>query len=111
MFYTRLQELCKEKNTNVSNMLKDLNLSTGSMGTWKRGKLPTGEILSKIAKYLDTSIDYLVEGVCADELSPDEKHLVETYRAAPEKAKYKILCDFEKMITDETEKLKILKLI
>ena len=111
MFYTRVKTLCKEKNINVTNMLKELGMSTGNTGAWKQGKLPSGEILLKIAHYLDTSIDYLVEGVCADELSPDEKHLVETYRAAPEKAKYKILCDFEKMITDETEKLKNLKLI
>ena len=92
-------------------MLKDLDLSTGNTGAWKQGKLPSGEIIIKLAHYLDTSADYLLEGINVDELAPDERHLVDIYRSAPEKAKYKLLCDFEKTVQEETEKLIKMKFI
>ena len=92
-------------------MLKDLDLSTGNTGAWKQGKLPSGEILIKLAHYLDTSVDFLLEGINTDDLAPDEKHLVDIYRSAPEKAKYKLLCDFEKTVQEETEKLIKMKFI
>ena len=56
MFYERLRTVCKENNTSVSKMLKDLNLSTGSTGHWKKGMLPKGEVLIQIAEYLFSAI-------------------------------------------------------
>ncbi len=52
MFYERLQQLCKKQGTSVSKMLKELGLSTGSTGNWKKGQLPKGDVLIKIANYL-----------------------------------------------------------
>ncbi|MBR1421973.1 MAG: helix-turn-helix domain-containing protein [Ruminococcus sp.] len=104
MFYERLQHLCKERGTTVSNMLKDLGLSTGSTGNWKKGQLPKGDILVRIAEYLDYSIDFLVSGEYKTDLKVDEFQLIELYRAAPERAKYKLLCDFEQSVNEEIEK-------
>ena len=95
MFYERLQQLCSEHNTSVSNMLKELGLSTGSTGNWKKGQLPKGDILAKLADYLNTSIDYIVFGEYRCNLSEEEKHILELYRITPERAKYKIICDLE----------------
>ena len=111
MFYTRIKELCKVRGIAVTNMLKDLGLSTGNTGAWKQGKLPTGEILSRLAEYLDTSIDYLVNGTYINDLTADEKQLLEIYRSVPEKARYKVLCDFERLTVEEKEKLIKLKLL
>ncbi len=105
MFYERLQLLCKERNTSVSSMLKDLELSTGSTGNWKKGQLPRGEILAKIADYLDTSIDYIIFGEFKSNLTDEEKHLLQLYQATPDRAKYKVICDFERMVNDEIKKL------
>lgn len=104
MFYERLQELCKNKGTTVSNMLKTLGLSTGSTGNWKKGQLPKGDVLVKIADFLDTSIDYIIFGEYRDNLTDDEKHLIEMYQKTPERAKYKVLCDLEEIISIEIEK-------
>lgn len=85
-------------------MLKALNLSTGSTGNWKRGQLPKGDILLKIAEYLHTSTDYLLTGNSYHDLTHEERQLIELYQSAPERAKYKILCDFEAIVQKEKEK-------
>ena len=85
-------------------MLKELGASSGSMGNWKKGQLPKGEMLIKISEYLDISVDYILFGEYKTDLTDDEKELVEAYRSAPEKAKYKILCDLERIVEEGIEK-------
>lgn len=105
MFYERLQDLCQKRNTSVSRMLQDLELSTGNTGNWKKGQLPKGDVLAKIAEYLETSIDYIVFGETGRGLSDEEKRLLELYEMTPERARYKVLCDVERIVDDEIEKL------
>ena len=104
-FYERLRALCRERHTSITTMLIELDMSTGCSANWKKGQLPKGEILIKIADYLDTSIDYMVTGEYRCDLDEYEKKLVTVFRSAPERAKYKILCDVENIVNDETEKL------
>lgn len=105
IFYDRLHLLCKEKHTTLSAVLKDLGLSTGNTGSWKKGQLPKGDALAAIADYLDTSIDYIIFGEYRDNLTDDEKKFLNLYRQTPERAKYKVLCDVEKIVDEEIEKL------
>ena len=105
MFYERLQELCQKRNTSVSRMLQDLEFSTGNTGNWKKGQLPKGDVLAKIAEYLETSIDYIVFGETGRGLSDEERRLLELYEMTPERARYKVLCDMERIVDDEIEKL------
>lgn len=104
MFYERIQALCQQQNTSVSAMLKALGLSTGSTGNWKRGQLPKGDILAQIAQYLNTSMDYLVFGKFVSDLNAEELHLLALYRDTPDRAKYKVLCDFESIVQHEQER-------
>lgn len=53
--------LAELKNTNVSTVLKALELSTSKMTAWKKGSVPSGDILVKLADYFDVSVDYLLE--------------------------------------------------
>lgn len=103
-FYERLRAICKEKGTTVTNMLTKLGIATGSTGNWKRGSLPNGDILMKIADYLDTSIDYILLGEFRSDLNSDEKQLVELYRITPDRAKYKVICDMERIVQEEIRK-------
>lgn len=103
-FYDRLHTLCKEKNITVSKMLNELGLSTGSTGNWKKGQLPKGDVLKKIADYLNTSIDYIVYGEYKNNLSDDELNLLRIYNQTPERAKYKVLCDFTLIVDAEIAK-------
>lgn len=62
MFYDRLKKECEKKGIKITNLLKELNISTSSGTAWKNGALPTGETLMKIKKRLNVSIDYLISG-------------------------------------------------
>ncbi len=104
MFYERLREICKERGTTVTNMLSKLGIATGSTGNWKKGSLPNGEILIKIADYLNTSIDYILLGEYRNDISKEEKKLIELYRMTPERAKYKVFCDMERIVQEEIQK-------
>jgi transcriptional regulator with XRE-family HTH domain len=80
MFYQRLHEICKEKNTSVTKMVKELGLSTGNMSNWKQGRLPKTEIAFKIANYLNVSVGYLMgEEEQKNPLPDNEERIKELY--------------------------------
>lgn len=69
MFYDRLFYLCKEKGVSVSSFARNhLGVSSSAPTFWKSGKIPNAEILVKIAKFFNVSVDYLVE--LTDDPSP-----------------------------------------
>lgn len=94
MFYDYLKEICIKNNTTPTQLLKDINVSTGSLGNWKKGALPNSDIIIRIATHLNVSTDYLLLGkdsvssiavvdakeIIKDSLSADERSLVNTYR-------------------------------
>ena len=60
-FVDSIERLCNEKNISISKMLSDLGLAKGLVSNWKkRGTIPNGDILLKIAEYFDVSVDYLL---------------------------------------------------
>ncbi len=60
MFWDNFYNACVQKGTKPNPLAKELNLASGSMTTWKNGKIPNGETLIKIADYLGVSVDYLL---------------------------------------------------
>ncbi len=92
MFYDNLKRACKNNNLTPTELLKILNISTGSLGNWKKGVLPKSEILIKISTHLNVSTDYLLFGtieknISIDNLSIDELSIIEMYRDINEEAK------------------------
>lgn len=59
VFYKRLRDLCEERNMTVNELVKILNLSSGSPTAWKNGAVPRKATIDRIAEYLGTSADYL----------------------------------------------------
>lgn len=60
MFLDRLLSLCAKNNTDISNVLRALGLSTSKGTAWRKGSIPNGEILLMLAEYFSTSTDYLL---------------------------------------------------
>lgn len=104
-FYERLRNICGEKNTTVTKMLHEVGLSSANTGYWKKGQLPKGDALLKISEYLNVSVDLLLTGKYVNDISDDESKLIDFYRSVPDKAKYKVLCDFEDICRMEINKL------
>ena len=59
-FYKRLRDLCEERNLTVNELVKILNLSSGSPTAWKNGTIPRNATLIKIADYFSVTTDYLL---------------------------------------------------
>ena len=60
MFFERLYLLCENKGIKPNTVAKAIGVSTAIATKWKNGTIPNGETLTKIADYLDCSVDYLL---------------------------------------------------
>ena len=107
-FYKRLTELCIKKSITITSMLKDIGASTQSKTKWKNGTIPNGEMLVKVAEYLDTSIDYLLRGIPAtDDFDPLTKEIIVRVEEMNTVQKAELLTELNKKadeIADRKEK-------
>jgi transcriptional regulator with XRE-family HTH domain len=67
VFYEQLKKLCNQNNITPTELIKSFNMSSGNLGSWKNGGMPSIEILQKIAKYFNVSTDYLL---CNEPFTP-----------------------------------------
>ena len=58
-FYKRLRDLCEERNMTINELVRILDLSSGSPTAWKNGTIPRNATLRKIADYFGVTTDYL----------------------------------------------------
>ena len=82
----------KKKNIPIKTMLSDLNMGINTISELSRGKQLSYISFSRIADYLDVTVDYLLgrtDEVCslaADEkqLSAKERKVIQAYRGQPD---------------------------
>ena len=84
-----IKKAVKEQNTTVGKMLSDCGLSVNTLSSMQSGGYyPRLEAITKIADYLDISVDYLLgRDVQRGELPDDELALLKAYREKPENVK------------------------
>lgn len=58
MFYEKLKELSAAKGVSITQMAKDLGISTGLQTGWKNGATPRQSTVKKIADYFGVAVDY-----------------------------------------------------
>lgn len=61
MIYQRLKLLCKENGTSVNALEKKLQIGIGSLSRIDKHK-PSSEKIQKLAKELNTSVDFIMTG-------------------------------------------------
>lgn len=76
----RVKSLCKKRRIPISRLEKDLGYSNGYIGQLRKGVFPSDR-LQQIAKYLNVTPDYLING------SEEEKEVNEKYYLNDETAK------------------------
>lgn len=59
--YARIEELCRKKGINVTQLCSACNIPRASLSDYKSGKKKSlsAEVLSKISDYFDVSVDFL----------------------------------------------------
>ena len=68
MLYQRIEDLCKQKGTNVSKLERDCGLANATIRRWKESS-PSVDKLAKVADCLGVTIDYLVGRQVSQEVS------------------------------------------
>lgn len=62
MFYTLYCELCEDKNMTPGGAAAAIGFNRATVTTWKNtGKAPKGDLLTKISKYFEVPVDFLLE--------------------------------------------------
>lgn len=59
-FFTKYEQLCKEKNLSPTGVAIKLGISRASVTKWRNGAIPTSETLSLLASFFGVSVDYLL---------------------------------------------------
>lgn len=73
MFYEHINRVCSEKGMKLTPLLKEIGVSTGITGRWKKGGVPGIDIVNKLADKLGVSVDYLLEKT--DDPTPADKKI------------------------------------
>lgn len=60
MFYDIYATLCKEKGLSPSKAAENISLNRTAVVKWKKGAVPSGSTLKKIADYFNVTVDYLM---------------------------------------------------
>ena len=60
--YIRIEDLCKEKNVNITTMCTEANVSRATLTDYKMGRIKSlsADKLARIADYFDVSVDFLM---------------------------------------------------
>lgn len=60
MFWTIFYDECQRQGTSPNAVCDAIGLSNSTATGWKKGTMPKGDVLAKIADYLNVSVDYLL---------------------------------------------------
>lgn len=77
----RIQMKTKEKGTNIKTLEKEIGIGNGTIRRWDE-RSPQCDKISLVANYLQVSLDWLIFGKENDNLTPEEKQILEAYRHA-----------------------------
>lgn len=86
----RIKTKCRENQTNIKRLEEATGMGNGTIRKWDV-QCPSYDKVVKVADYLCVSLDWLIFGKEAGELTPEELQLVEFYRKADERGKRTIL--------------------
>lgn len=66
MFWDNFTYLCKKNEETPTRVALKLGLASSAVTKWKRGAVPNGNTLNKIAEYFKTSVDFLISKDISD---------------------------------------------
>lgn len=58
MFWKKFERICNERGESPNGVAKKLNISSGSVTWWKKGKIPHNATLKRLADYFGISVGY-----------------------------------------------------
>lgn len=109
-FIQRLQSVLKEKNLSQTELAQELGIRRENFTYWKANKvLPSGELLVRIAEFLDVDVMWLAKGTYSESgISEEEQSHLNKFKRLSKRDRYTVsaLCDIllnEKPVSPESE--------
>lgn len=90
-FGERLEKVMKSRNISNIEITRALGLNKNAIGNYKKDQIPNATILYNLSNFLGISMEYLIAGKEAADLSPEEQKLVDCYRSANDQGKRTIM--------------------
>lgn len=89
-FGKRFTELIEKSGISNSKITELANISKNNISNYKNGQIPNASTLYKLSQILGVSMEYIIAGKEAADLTPEEQQLVELYRAADDRGRRRI---------------------
>ena len=105
MFYETLQALCAERNLSVSAALKIMGMSSGNMTYWRKGKLPSGVALKRIAQFFGVPVDTLTKSAASEMLTYEQVRLLHFFDELSEADKANVLEQMKRLVSDSRDQI------
>ena len=86
----RIKQKCKEQNTSMNALEKELGLGNGTIRLWDIKEPGSGKVIL-VAERLGLSLDYILTGKESENLTPEEQQLVDCYRSANDQGRRTLL--------------------
>ena len=66
LFWTQLCKACERIGKKPNRVASEIGLSSSVMTSYKNGRIPSGEVLIKLSKYLGVSVNFLLSDIDTD---------------------------------------------
>jgi transcriptional regulator with XRE-family HTH domain len=85
--------LCHERGLSVSAAMNILGVSSGNMTHWRKGRLPKGDTLRRMARFFDVPVDTLI-GSKQENLAVQQEKLLLLFESAPKEKRAQLQQQF-----------------
>lgn len=86
MLFEKIVECCKKKNITQKEFLEIMGLTHNTLTKWKNGAMPSAYVLLQVARFFDTSVEYLLTGE-EKGITLEEQELLRDYNSLDESHK------------------------
>ena len=92
-FTQRIDSILHARNQTRKALTHDLGIASSTMSSWAagRGSIPNVNIAYSIAKYLNVSLEWLVTGHDPEELTEEDRNLLNMYHLLDERDREDVL--------------------
>lgn len=96
---SRLKEWRKENNLKTTDIRDNTGISIGALSNYENDKRDiSSQFLLKIKEVYNADIYYILTGVKSNELTTNEKELIDNFRYLPEREQIKFIGRLEELV-------------
>lgn len=99
-FGKRFSQIIEESGISSTKITELAEISKNNISNYKNGQIPNATTLYKLSQILGKSMEYIIAGKEASDLTPEEQLLVDHYRRADNRGKRSIMRTAESESTE-----------